>query len=72
MLPGAETLRSKPDGLEGHTLTVGNICDLTQDVVSAYLFVALRWADQCLADHGNIDFGTNTLVCGLRRENKTM
>lgn len=47
-------------------LTVGNISDLTQDVVSAYLLVALRWADQCLADHGNIDFGTNAPVCGLK------
>lgn len=49
-------------------LTIGNVGDLTKDVVSADLFVPLWWANQCLADHGNIDFGTNTPVGGLKAE----
>lgn len=49
----------------GDVLTIGNIGDLTKDVVSADLFVTLWWADQRLADHGDIDFGTDTPVCGL-------
>lgn len=43
-------------------LTVGNVGDLTEDVVPAYLFVAFWWAHQCLADHGDVDFGTNAAV----------
>lgn len=47
------------------TLTIGNVGNLTEDVVSADLFVALWWTNESLADHGNIDFGTNTPVCRL-------
>lgn len=43
-------------------LTVGNVGDFTEDVVPAYLFVAFWWAHQCLADHGDVDFGTNAAV----------
>lgn len=42
---------------------IGNVGNLTEDVVSADLFVALWWTNESLADHGNIDFGTNTPVC---------
>lgn len=54
-------------------LTVGNVGDLTKYVVSADLFIPFWWADQRLADHSDIDFGTDAPVCGLehqqRREN---
>lgn len=64
ILPKAYTLRSKPYQA-GEALTIGNIGDLTKDVVSADLFITLWWADQRLADHSDIDFGTNTPVCRL-------
>lgn len=40
--------------------------DFTQDVVSADLFISLWWADKGLADHGNVDFGTDTPAGWLR------
>lgn len=49
-------------------LTIGYISYFTEDIVSADLFVALWWTDERLADHGHIDFGTDTPACGL--ENK--
>ena len=47
-------------------LTIGDICDLAQYVISADLFVALWWADQRLTDHGNVDFGTDTPAAWLK------
>lgn len=46
--------------LEGQRPTIGDVSDFTQDVVSADLFIALWWADEGLADHGDVDFGTYT------------
>lgn len=57
--------------LSGEALTVGNVSDFTEDVVPADLSIALWWADQCLADHGHVDFGTNTAVCGLKKHEAT-
>lgn len=54
----------------GEALTIGNVGDLAKDVVSADLFITLWRAHQRLADHGNIDFGTNTPVCGLKVKQK--
>lgn len=51
-------------------LTIGNVGDLTEDVFSADLFITLWWADQCLAYHGDVYFGTNTAVCGLKVNKK--
>lgn len=51
-------------------LTIGNVGDLTKDVVSTDLFITLWWADKCLTDHGDIDFSTNTPVCGLKVKQK--
>lgn len=45
--------------------TIGNIGDSTQDVLSADLFISLWWADKGLADHCNVDFGTNTPAAWL-------
>lgn len=50
----------------GQALTIGNVGDLAQYVVSADLFVPFWWADQRLADHSHIDFGTDASVCGLK------
>lgn len=52
-------------------LTIGDVRDLAEDVISAYLFITLWWTNQCLTDHGDIDFGTNTAVCGLEKKMKT-
>lgn len=46
--------------------TIGDVGDFTEDVVSADLFISLWWADQGLADHGDVDFGTNTSAGRLR------
>lgn len=51
---------------EGWRRTVGNVSDFTQDVVSADLFIALWWTDQGLADHGDVDFGTDAAAGWLR------
>lgn len=66
---GLYTLRAKLYEA-GKALTIGNVGDLTKDVVSADLFITLWWADQRLADHSNIDFGTNAPVCGLEVKTK--
>lgn len=68
-MPRAYALISKPYSA-GEALTIGNVGDLTKDVVSADLFITLWWADQRLADHSNIDFGTNAPVCGLEVKQK--
>lgn len=64
-----KTHTAQPDVATGR-LTIGNVGDLTKDVVSADLFVALWWAHQCLADHGDVDFSTNAAVSGLRAGGK--
>lgn len=46
--------------------TIGDVGDFTQDVVSADLFISLWWADEGLADHGNVDFGADTPARWLR------
>lgn len=48
--------------------TIGNVGDLTKYVVPADLFIPFWWADQRLADHSDVDFGTDTSVCGLEVE----
>lgn len=48
------------------TRTIGDVGDFTQDVVSADLFISLWWADEGLADHGNVDFGADTPARWLR------
>lgn len=50
------------------TRTIGDVGDFTQNVVSADLFISLWWADECLADHGNVDFGTDTPAWRLQEE----
>lgn len=56
--------------LARRTLTISNIGNLTKDVVSTDLFITLWWADKRLADHSDIDFGTNTPISGLKVKQK--
>lgn len=51
-------------------LTIGNVGDLAKYVVSADLFIPFWRADQRLADHSDIDFGTDASICGLKVQRK--
>ena len=45
---------------DGLILTIGDVCDLTHQVVSADLLVPLRGAHQGLADQADVDLGPDT------------